>query len=208
MKRIVIGRATDSDIIIPDEHDNVSRHHAVISFSFFGKMTISDTSSNGTLINGTRMLKGASVPVTRNDKIQLGGAWMFDWNLVEDPYRKTRQICYIVAALLFLFVIGLTAWSVYNSQKEAKTDTIIIPKAPAVSSEEEWNKDSTKNHAPTEISITTPKNPKENNSQKHKKIVPQRVTKNKQKQANRKEPLDENLTKRDYSSEKNMPAIN
>jgi len=207
MKRIVIGRATDSDIVIPDEHDNVSRHHAVISFDFLGRMTLSDTSSNGTLINGTRMLKGASVPVTRNDKIQLGGAWIFDWNLVEDPYRKTRQICYLVAVLIFLFVIGLTAWSVYNSQKEAKTDTIAIPKAPENTSEEEWNKDSTKNVAPIEMSITTPKNQKvEKNNQKHKKVAPQRVTNNKQN--SNKESLNESPTKKDYSAEKNMPAIN
>ena len=209
MKRIVIGRATDSDIVIPDEHDNVSRHHAVISFDFFGRMTLSDTSSNGTLINGTRMLKGASVPVTRNDEIQLGGAWIFDWNLVEDPYRKARQICYIIAALFLLFAIGLTAWSVYNSQKEAKPDTIVIPKAPKSTSEEEWNKDSTKNVAPTEISIATPQKQKvEKNNQKHKNTAPKRVTNSKQKQNSNKEPINEGPTKKDYSAEKNMPAIN
>jgi len=209
MKRIVIGRATDSDIVIPDEHDNVSRHHAVISFDFFGRMTLSDTSSNGTLINGTRMLKGASVPVTRNDKIQLGGAWIFDWSLVEDPYRKTRQLCYVVASLFFLFAIGLTAWRVYNSQREANTETISIPKAPENTSEEEWNKDSTKNVAPTEMTITTPKNKNvEKNNQKHKNATPKRVTNNKQEQNSNKESLDELPTKKDYSAEKNMPAIN
>ena len=31
-KRIIIGRGTDCDITIPDETDNVSRHHLVISF--------------------------------------------------------------------------------------------------------------------------------------------------------------------------------
>ena len=55
MKRIVIGRGIDCDIVIPDEKDNVSRHHLVISFGLFGKMTISDTSSNGTFVNDRKL---------------------------------------------------------------------------------------------------------------------------------------------------------
>lgn len=42
MKRIIIGRGIDCDIVIPDEKDNVSRHHLVISFGLLGKMTISE----------------------------------------------------------------------------------------------------------------------------------------------------------------------
>lgn len=210
MKRIVIGRATDSDIVIPDEHDNVSRHHAVISFDFFGRMTLSDTSSNGTLINGTRMLKGASVPVTRNDKVQLGGAWMFDWNLVEDPYRKLRQITYIVIALLIILSIGVVSWNIYISSHNNISNKIIVPKAPESTTEDAWNSDSTKNVAPTEVSIMTPKSlPKvEKNKQKHKKASSKRVTNNKKKQTFSKESLHEGPTKRDYSAEKDMPAIN
>lgn len=62
MKKITVGRGNDCDIVIPDERDNVSRHHMVISFNLLGKMTISDTSSNGTFINERRMLKGTSIP--------------------------------------------------------------------------------------------------------------------------------------------------
>ncbi len=208
MKRVIIGRATDSDIVIPDEHDNVSRHHAVISFDFFGRMTLSDTSSNGTLINGIRMLKGASVPVTRNDKIQLGGAWLFDWDLVEDPYRKTRQICYVLAVLVLVIAIGLVTWSVYSSRKEAAQDIIVVPKAPDTNVEVKWNKDSTKNVAPTEVSITTPKGQKvEKNNQRHKKTPHKRIT-NDNKRDVIKKSKDENYKKRDYSNEKNMPVIN
>lgn len=54
MKKIIVGRGLDCDIVIPDERDNVSRHHLVISFNLLGKMTISDTSSNGTFINEKR----------------------------------------------------------------------------------------------------------------------------------------------------------
>lgn len=208
MKRIIIGRGNDCDIVIPDELDNVSRHHAVISVDFFGRMTLSDTSSNGTLINGTRMLKGASIPVTRDDQIQLGGAWIFDWNLVEDPYQRSRQICYVAAIVLFLFAIGLTAWSVYNSRKASDTGLIVAPKAPVSTSENEWNKDSTKNVAPTVVSITTPKTQKvKRKHHKHKKTATKRVTNNKERKNSDKEAYEVPI-KKDYSTEKDMPAIN
>ena len=91
MKRIIIGRGIDCDIVIPDEKDNVSRHHLVISFGLLGKMTISDTSSNGTFVNDRKLLKGASVPVTREDKVRLGSQWTLDWSLVKDPYIATPK---------------------------------------------------------------------------------------------------------------------
>lgn len=210
MKRIVIGRGNDCDIVIPDERDNVSRHHAVISFDFFGRMTLSDTSSNGTLINGTRMLKGASVPVTRNDKIQLGGAWMFDWNLVEDPYRKVRNITYIVIALFVLLSIGIVSWSIYNSQHNENSNSIIVPKAPVVTNEGDWNSDSTKSVAPTETSISTPKMQKqsEKKADRSKKTSIKRVSKSKSENKDVKKSSEDKMSKKDFSSEKNMPVVN
>ena len=210
MKRIVIGRANDSDIVIPDEHDNVSRHHAVISFDFFGRMTLSDTSSNGTLINGTRMLKGASVPVTRNDKIQLGGAWIFDWNLVEDPYRKVRNITYVVVALLVLLSIGLVSWSIYNSRHNDTSNSITVPKAPEVTNEGNWNSDSTKNVAPTETSISTSQMQKksEKKNDRSKKTPSKRVSNSKNGQKEEAKSPDDKTSKKDFSSEKNMPVVN
>ena len=58
MKRITVGRGNDCDIVIDDNTDKVSRHHLVISVDFMGRMTVSDTSSNGTFLNGNTMLKG------------------------------------------------------------------------------------------------------------------------------------------------------
>lgn len=210
MKRIVIGRANDSDIVIHDEHDNVSRHHAVISFDFFGRMTLSDTSSNGTLINGTRMLKGASVPVTRNDKIQLGGAWVFDWNLVEDPYRKVRNITYVVIALLVLLAIGIVSWSIYNSRHNDISNSITVPKAPEVANEGDWNSDSTKSVAPTEMSISTPQIQKksEKKSDRSKKTSNKRVSNSKDRNKERPMSSEDKTSKKDFSSEKNMPIVN
>ena len=114
MKKIIVGRGLDCDIVIPDERDNVSRHHLVISFNLLGKMTISDTSSNGTFINEKKMLKGTSIPVTRNDKIRLGDRWDLDWSLVKDPYAAMRRQLLAAVALLIVAVAAVT-WYVWKS---------------------------------------------------------------------------------------------
>lgn len=152
-KRIIIGRGTDCDVTIPDESDNVSRHHLVISFNFFGKMKISDTSSNGTFINDNRMLKGSSVPVTRNDKIRLGAQWELDWNLVIDPFCKIRKV---VIACLVVVVLALVGWGIYCAVSPKADDSakIIIPKAETNATNGQWNGDSTKYVVPKEERIS------------------------------------------------------
>lgn len=152
-KRLIIGRGTDCDITIPDETDNVSRHHLVISFNFFGKMKISDTSSNGTFINDNRMLKGSSVPVTRNDKIRLGAQWELDWNLVIDPFCKIRKV---VIACLVVVVLALVGWGIYCAVSPKADDSakIIIPKAETNATNGQWNSDSTEDVVPIEERIS------------------------------------------------------
>lgn len=180
MKRIIIGRANDSDIIIPDEHDNVSRHHAVITFDFFGRMTMSDTSSNGTWINDKKMIKGTSIPITRNDKIQLGGAWAFDWNLVEDPYKSIRRRCIAISCVLLLVAIGGISWFVYDYYHKPEVPSIEIPKPIINSNVDTWNADSTNKVAPTEINIKTPDSAKQkvNSAPKKNKKSPSKTKKN------------------------------
>lgn len=164
MKRLIIGRAKDCDIIIPDERDNVSRHHAVISFDFFGRMKLSDTSSNNTLINGRKMLKGTSIPVTREDIIQLGDSWIFDWNLVEDPYKRMRMTCLVLSIVLLISVIGAVTWSLHKSDISYEQNTITVPITDIDIDYSTWNKDSTDKVAPTEVNIKTSNISSTNNS--------------------------------------------
>lgn len=155
MKRIIMGRANDCDIIIPDKLDNVSRHHAVISFDFFGRMKLSDTSSNGTFINGTKMLKGASIPVTTKDEIRLGDNWVFDWSLVEDPYKSARRSSIVAAAVVLVLAIAGITWCIYRTGKSEQAK-VEIPTAGDRKSND-WNKDSTLKVAPTVVKTTNSK---------------------------------------------------
>ena len=58
MKKLTIGRNNACDIIIPDTTDLVSRKQAVLTYSFWGKMVLYDTSNNGTYVNGQKLENG------------------------------------------------------------------------------------------------------------------------------------------------------
>lgn len=177
MKRIIIGRGNDCDIVIPDDTDDVSRHHLVLSFNFWGKMKASDTSSNGTFINNNRMLKGTSVPVTKRDNLRLGNNWQFDWSLVNDPYRNMRRIIMIVICFILLAGVGCGIWYYVREKNNTSDDILVIPKEEDAQDSAEWNSDSTKKVAPSIESITPQKDLKP--KVRRKKSKKNRVNNNK-----------------------------
>lgn len=199
MKRIIIGRGNDCDIVIPDDTDDVSRHHLVLSFNFFGKMTVSDTSSNGTYINNIRMLKGASLPVTVKDNLRLGNNWQFDWSLVNDPYRKMRRIIMIVICFLLLAGVGFGIWYYVREYNNTSDDILVIPKEEKSQKSEEWNSDSTKKVAPSIESITPQKN--EKSKVRSKKIKKMRVNNNKTQSITKEKVMDND------NQGKDMPLV-
>ena len=151
MKRITIGRSTDCDIVINDQTDNVSRRHAVITFDLFGRMTISDTSSNGTFINDQRMLKGASLPVTREDKVRLGKAWILDWNTISDPTKGIRRFLFTAIAAILIAVAGICTYSLVGGDSTGKVDSEI--KDNEEKNDTTWNEEDTQNNRPFEGSV-------------------------------------------------------
>lgn len=153
MKRIVVGRGSDCDIIIPDEEEGVSRHHLVITFRLTGKMTLNDTSINGTFINDTRMLKGATLPVTRNDEIRLGENVTLDWALVKDPYRNTRRLLAALAGGLLLTFAAQIGWNTYRAHLTDRANQV-APDDGSDISPTFWTKDSTNKVAPTEERVS------------------------------------------------------
>lgn len=198
MKRVTIGRGIDCDVVIPDDTDKVSRHHLVISFNFFGKMTLSDTSSNGTYLNGNRMLKGASVPVTRKDEIRLGEEWCFDWSFVKDPYANMRKWALGALIVVLVVLMGLLGWSIYKNV--SKEEPVVEIPTTKEDNSKEWNRDSTDKYAPVETSIKTDK--------AQKKIVTKRK-KQKNRRVNTIEKSMGIMKNNSSNSEQNdMPIVN
>lgn len=99
MKKITIGRGRDCDIRLDDSSDNVSRRHAIITVTPFGKMKLFDTSSNGTFVNGVKVEKNTGVRIRRGDNINFAHITDLDWNLVKDPYKSIK-----ITSLIVLFV--------------------------------------------------------------------------------------------------------
>ncbi len=85
MKVYSIGRDTECDIVINDNSDVISRRHAVISVADNGKLTLTDTSFNGTYVNGIRISPNVPVPVTRKDSITFAHVAKLDWHLIPQP---------------------------------------------------------------------------------------------------------------------------
>lgn len=172
MKKIIIGRGNDSDIVIPDERDNVSRHHAILSFDFLGHMTLTDTSSNGTFVNDKRIEKDKPVSVSRKDKIRLGDAWQFDWHLVTDPYRKWRILSLTALLLMVLAVVGFFVFRPAAPAPKEKT--------PIVAPADTTTADTTKAKKPDSVApAKTPKGKqakKDKGKRKKKKIIRRKKT--------------------------------
>ena len=123
MKTYTIGRDLSCDIVINDNTDVVSRRHAVLTVGTAGKMTIADQSSNGTYINGIKMIQGQAVPVTRKDTISFAHVANLDWNMI--PKQKT-WVKWLIIALCIAAIGALVAlWLLRDKPLPSNNDNSI-----------------------------------------------------------------------------------
>ncbi len=132
MKRyFTIGRDLQSDIVLNDDSDVVSRRHAVLEVGRNGKYFITDQSRNGTYVNGIRISQGEKVPVTREDEISFAHVQNLDWSLV--PKDRTLLVALLssvgAAAVAALLVFGIVR--IAGSKADAGKETVetVIPGA-------------------------------------------------------------------------------
>lgn len=124
MRKVVIGRGRECNVVLADTTDVVSRRQAVIVFTFWGKMTLYDTSSNGTFVNGQRIAKQEAKVVTRKDAINFGRVWDLDWSMVKDPYRNTKVALACTIVALLVAVSALLIFPTSRKVNEPKQETI------------------------------------------------------------------------------------
>ena len=219
MKRLVIGRGNDCDIIIQDSTDTVSRHHLVISIGITGKMTVSDTSANGTTVNGQHLTKGVTLPVKRGDEIRLGDTATLDWDRITDPYSSLRKITLGVTILILCLAIGGgTWWYIINRNNEPVAIEIPVNTA-ASDNSADWNKDSTLQVAPVATSIDIDGEANKNsvtNKESAKKITPSNSNRKKSQSPKvnkvsakgiNKSPSSDNARKQPVEKHNSTPAL-
>lgn len=117
MKSYTIGREETCSIVIPDSSQMVSRLHATLNVDG-GKMTITDSSSNGTYINGIRISSGMPVPVTRKDVVTFAQVAELDWKQI--PNTGLRTLWITLATVLVLAAVGCGLWFFLQDSKKKK----------------------------------------------------------------------------------------
>lgn len=140
MKVYSIGREVGCDIVINDNSDVISRRHATLNVSQFGKMTIVDLSHNGTYVNGIRITQNVPVPVTRKDNISFAHVARLDWNLI--PNTGAVIIRWVVIGVIALLLIiggiwGFNAWSGDSPSGGGDTPPIAIVDSTELKKEKE-----------------------------------------------------------------------
>ncbi len=128
MKTYSIGRDLNCDIVINDSTDVISRRHALLNVTSFGKMTIIDQSSNGTYVNGIRISQNVPVPITRKDIISLAHVAKLDWNQVP---KMNLWIMPVIAAIVLVIVL-IVFWVI----KESKSNIDINPDSRRIQTEQ------------------------------------------------------------------------
>ena len=161
MKKVyTIGRDPQSDIVINDNTDVVSRLHATIRIEG-SKMFLIDQSQNGTYVNGMRMSVNEEIPVSREDTISFANVAELDWTLLPDPKKaQMRTIGIVVAALIAIAAIVFgVLYFMDNKDKTTKEEpnTTITTDSTTVSNDEEENTVES-DTIPVET-VTTPKEP-------------------------------------------------
>ena len=162
MKKVyTIGRDPQSDIVINDNTDIVSRLHATIRIEG-SKMFLIDQSQNGTYVNGMRMSANEEIPVSREDTISFANVAELDWTLLPDPKKaQMRTIGIVVAALIAIaaIVFGILYFmdDKGKTTKEEPNTTTTTTDSTTVSNDEEENTVES-DTIPVET-VTTPEEP-------------------------------------------------
>lgn len=128
-KRVVnIGSSQRNDIVIPG--NAVSRYHAVLVIDKDNKATITDNkSTNGTKVNGQKIMAGRPTPVKRGDNVIVGEEDITSRLEEYLPKNNGGKIALrIVAAILVLAVIGGGVWWAMNNlfSKQVNDSAIVM----------------------------------------------------------------------------------
>lgn len=128
MKKIyTIGRDAQSDIVIDDSTDVVSRLHATIRIEG-RKMFLIDQSQNGTYVNGMRMSAAEEIPVTRDDVVSFANVVELDWEQIPNPAKRQAKILAFSAIALIAIsatVVGILYLGKPKSNPLVEPNTVV-----------------------------------------------------------------------------------
>ncbi|MBK8372969.1 MAG: FHA domain-containing protein [Saprospiraceae bacterium] len=109
IKTIKIGRHESNDYKLDPANEKTSRDHAILYIYKDGTMLLEDKSTNGTFINGNKILSEKR-PVKRDDLIKFADQERLDWNRIKLP--KNNDIYKFVVGILLIGIFGLLSYFV------------------------------------------------------------------------------------------------
>lgn len=105
MNTYTIGRDANCHIQFADSQ--ISRRHALIKVYPTGKMELVDMSTNGTYVNGIKVVSNKSIPVTRKDSIVFAHVGQLDWKEIPNPLRWLYYLGFAVVAFLVIILLWI-----------------------------------------------------------------------------------------------------
>ncbi len=156
MKVYSIGRESGCTIVLTDNTNVISRRHAELYVSSLGKMTIIDSSHNGTYVNGVRIKSGIPYPVTRKDNVSFAHVAPLDWSRVENPqFEILKYTLLAIASLLLLVLLVWGGVKLFSKQSATETPSVADTEVPMMPCDEKTEKaiDSNKQPAKTDEEI-------------------------------------------------------
>jgi hypothetical protein len=122
----IIGRDYDCDIILVNDSNEISRHHAQIRIDQSGKFWLMDMSLNGTYVNGVRIPSNQEVEVNSKDEIVFAGVERFDWNSL--PKKKNKLLWIVLPiSLVVLIAIIVISYIFFIPKKTIENRGAAIP---------------------------------------------------------------------------------
>lgn len=105
MKTYTIGRDANCHIQFSDPQ--ISRRHALIKVYPMGRMELVDMSSNGTYVNGIKVVSNKSIPISRKDSVVFAHVGQLDWHNIPNPLKWLYYLGFVAAALLVIILMWL-----------------------------------------------------------------------------------------------------
>jgi len=87
--RIVIGRTSDADVVIPEL--SISVNHCALDATPFGLQILDLNSTNGTFVNGERLTKNVPASLHSGMKLALG-RFEFEYLRHQDFLERLKQV--------------------------------------------------------------------------------------------------------------------
>lgn len=123
-----IGRGDDCKIRLHDPSSRTSRNHATLKIMKNGKMFISDYSSNGTWVNGVKVMQNVDYPLRRGDTVSFAQVVELNWEQIPRSSKAALNViigCVVLILMAGAYVLMANGNNWYPFAEEEKPEPVV-----------------------------------------------------------------------------------